>query len=178
MRSQHWFMAWCTAIRQQTFVWTNVDPDLCHQMESLGHKELKGSGSPLYYLWAVVYRYFLYWHLSVTTEHKSSQVIIDEGSIYNLSNQFGDYSLVIIIGGLVGGLGWEMRVILQVFSKNTKQGNWWFLPLTLQSSDLTLFVASDVLVGSTQHANNHARIHARFAKEGFATRATLQGTSV
>ena len=28
------------AIRQQAYTWTNVDPDLCHHMVSLGHNEL------------------------------------------------------------------------------------------------------------------------------------------
>ena len=28
------------AVRQQAIIWTNVDPDLCRHMASVGHKEL------------------------------------------------------------------------------------------------------------------------------------------
>ena len=38
--SQHWFRLWLGAVRQQAVTWTYVDPDLCHQMASLGQSEL------------------------------------------------------------------------------------------------------------------------------------------
>ena len=38
MISQHWFKQWLGAVRQQTNIWANVDPDLCHQMSSLDHE--------------------------------------------------------------------------------------------------------------------------------------------
>ena len=38
-------MAWC---RQSLFTQINVDPNLCHQMESLGHSELKGTINSLW----------------------------------------------------------------------------------------------------------------------------------
>ena len=40
MISQHWFREWLGAIRQQAITRANVDPDLCHQMASLGLNEL------------------------------------------------------------------------------------------------------------------------------------------
>ena len=44
MISQHWFMQWLGAIRQQTIAGANVDPDLCRHMVSLGHNELTHRG--------------------------------------------------------------------------------------------------------------------------------------
>ena len=38
MRSHHWFKSWLGAIRQQAIIWTNVDPELCCHMASLGHR--------------------------------------------------------------------------------------------------------------------------------------------
>ena len=40
MISQHWFRWWLGAVRQQAITWTNVDPDLCRHMVSLGQNEL------------------------------------------------------------------------------------------------------------------------------------------
>ena len=40
MRSQDWFMQWLGAVRQQAITWSNVDPDLCCHIVSLGHNEL------------------------------------------------------------------------------------------------------------------------------------------
>ena len=40
MISQHWFTQWLGAVRQQAITWANVDPDLCHQMASLGLNQL------------------------------------------------------------------------------------------------------------------------------------------
>ena len=45
MIGQHWFRSWLPAIRQQAITWAKVDPDLCHQMASLGLNELKKMGS-------------------------------------------------------------------------------------------------------------------------------------
>ena len=39
--SQHWFRYWLGADRQQAITWGNVDPDLCHRSELLGHNELR-----------------------------------------------------------------------------------------------------------------------------------------
>ena len=33
-------LKWLGAISQQAITWANVDPDLCHNMASLGHNEL------------------------------------------------------------------------------------------------------------------------------------------
>ena len=38
---QHWFRWWHSSISQQAITWTNVNPDPCHHMTSLGHGELK-----------------------------------------------------------------------------------------------------------------------------------------
>ena len=43
MISQHCFRWWLGAVRHHAISWTNVDPDLCHHMTSLGCNELKGS---------------------------------------------------------------------------------------------------------------------------------------
>ena len=44
IRSQHWFRQWLGAVRQQAITWSNVDPELCHHMVSLGHIGLIYSG--------------------------------------------------------------------------------------------------------------------------------------
>ena len=41
MISQHLFRQWLGAVRQQAITCTNVDPDLCRQMASLGLNELR-----------------------------------------------------------------------------------------------------------------------------------------
>ena len=41
MISQHWFRWWIGAVRHRAITWANVDPDLCHQMASLGLNELR-----------------------------------------------------------------------------------------------------------------------------------------
>ena len=38
--NQHWFRWWLGAIRHQAITWTNVDPDLCPHMVSLGMNSL------------------------------------------------------------------------------------------------------------------------------------------
>ena len=37
MKNQHWFRHWLGATRQQAITCTNVDPDLCHHMASVGN---------------------------------------------------------------------------------------------------------------------------------------------
>ena len=39
--SQHWFRWWLGAVRQQTIAWTNVHPDLCRHMASIGRNHMK-----------------------------------------------------------------------------------------------------------------------------------------
>ena len=38
--SQHWFRYWLGAISYQAITWANVDPDMYHNLVSLGHNEL------------------------------------------------------------------------------------------------------------------------------------------
>ena len=38
--SQHWFRYWFGAISYQAITWANVDPDMYHNLVSLGHNEL------------------------------------------------------------------------------------------------------------------------------------------
>ena len=38
---QHWFRYCLGADRQQAITWGNVETDLCHRSESLGHNELR-----------------------------------------------------------------------------------------------------------------------------------------
>ena len=40
MTRKHWFRQWLGTVRQHAIPWTNVYPDLCCHMVSLGHNEL------------------------------------------------------------------------------------------------------------------------------------------
>ena len=55
MTSQHWFMKWLGAIRQQAIFWANVDPGLYRHRASLGHNELTIFTYPLQLITAVVF---------------------------------------------------------------------------------------------------------------------------
>ena len=47
MSSQHRFRQWLAAVKQQAITLTDVNPNLCHHIASLGHNE-SGTKSPLY----------------------------------------------------------------------------------------------------------------------------------
>ncbi|KAI0208692.1 hypothetical protein LSAT2_006615 [Lamellibrachia satsuma] len=48
----------------------------------------------------------------------------------------------------------------------------------LKCTDVPLFLAADVLAGSSQAVKNHSRIHARYAKDGLASRLTFNNVKI
>ena len=50
IRSQHWFMLWLGAVRQQATIWANIGPDLCRHVASLGHNVLEPQCVKVYYI--------------------------------------------------------------------------------------------------------------------------------
>ena len=41
MKSQHWFMKWLVAIRQQAITWANFGPDICRHVASLVRQDFR-----------------------------------------------------------------------------------------------------------------------------------------